>query len=74
MPFIAVNWLRQNQNTGAIISGQRIESKSTNSTEFKIGVESNIGQQLHIWATLDHQMGRYNDKNTNALAGIKYHF
>ncbi|CFQ36374.1 autotransporter outer membrane beta-barrel domain-containing protein [Yersinia bercovieri] len=74
MPFIAVNWLRQNQNTGAIISGQRIESKSTNSTEFKIGVESNIGQQLNIWATLDHQMGRYNDKNTNALAGIKYHF
>lgn len=74
MPFIAVNWLRQNQNTEAIISGQRIESKSTNSTEFKIGVESNIGQQLNIWATLDHQMGRYNDKNTNALAGIKYHF
>ncbi|WP_261372128.1 autotransporter outer membrane beta-barrel domain-containing protein [Yersinia bercovieri] len=74
MPFIAVNWLRQNKNTGAIISGQRIESKSTNSTEFKIGVESNIGQQLNIWATLDHQMGRYNDKNTNALAGIKYHF
>ncbi|WP_339379043.1 autotransporter outer membrane beta-barrel domain-containing protein [Yersinia sp. Marseille-Q3913] len=73
-PFIAVNWLRQNQNTGTIISGQRVESKSTNSTEFKIGVESNIGQQLHIWATLDHQIGRYNDKNTNALAGIKYHF
>ncbi|WP_145559273.1 autotransporter outer membrane beta-barrel domain-containing protein [Yersinia mollaretii] len=73
-PFISVNWLRQNQNTGTIISGQRIESKSKNSTEFKIGVESQIEQQLHIWATIDYQVGRYNDKNTNALAGIKYHF
>ncbi|EEQ10959.1 hypothetical protein ymoll0001_32950 [Yersinia mollaretii ATCC 43969] len=73
-PFISVNWLRQNQNTGTIISGQRIESRSKNSTEFKIGLESQIEQQLHIWATIDYQVGRYNDKNTNALAGIKYHF
>ncbi|WP_145520982.1 autotransporter outer membrane beta-barrel domain-containing protein [Yersinia mollaretii] len=73
-PFISVNWLRQNQNTGTIISGQRIESRSKSSTEFKIGLESQIEQQLHIWATIDYQVGRYNDKNTNALAGIKYHF
>ncbi|CQH06052.1 autotransporter outer membrane beta-barrel domain-containing protein [Yersinia mollaretii] len=73
-PFISVNWLRQNQNIGTIISGQRIESRSKNSTEFKIGLESQIEQQLHIWATIDYQVGRYNDKNTNALAGIKYHF
>ncbi|WP_145572648.1 autotransporter outer membrane beta-barrel domain-containing protein [Yersinia mollaretii] len=73
-PFISVNWLRQNQNIGTIISGQRIESRSKNSTEFKIGLESQIEQQLHIWATIDYQVGHYNDKNTNALAGIKYHF
>lgn len=73
-PFISVNWLRQNQNIGTIISGQRIESRSKNSTEFKIGLESKSEQQLHIWATIDYQVGRYNDKNTNALAGIKYHF
>ncbi|WP_261372607.1 autotransporter outer membrane beta-barrel domain-containing protein [Yersinia aleksiciae] len=73
-PFIAVSWLHQNQNTGAIISGQRVESKSKNSTEFKIGLESKIEQQLHVWATIDYQMGRYSDNNANALAGIKYHF
>lgn len=73
-PFIAVNWLHQNQNTGAIISGQRVESKSKNSTEFKIGLESKIEQQLHVWAIIDYQMGRYSDNNANALAGIKYHF
>ncbi|CNG58380.1 autotransporter outer membrane beta-barrel domain-containing protein [Yersinia massiliensis] len=73
-PFFAINWRHQNQNTGAIISGQRVESKSKNSTEFQIGVESKIEQQLHVWATIDYQMGRYNDKNANAVAGIKYHF
>ncbi|WP_042806927.1 autotransporter outer membrane beta-barrel domain-containing protein [Yersinia massiliensis] len=73
-PFFAINWRHQNQNTGAIISGQRVENKSKNSTEFQIGVESKIEQQLHVWATIDYQMGRYNDKNANAVAGIKYHF
>ncbi|WP_145476387.1 autotransporter outer membrane beta-barrel domain-containing protein [Yersinia similis] len=73
-PFIAVNWIHQNQNTGTIISGQGIDNKLKNSTEFKIGVESQIDQQLHIWANINHQMGRYNYTDTNALVGVKYHF
>ncbi|WP_404273322.1 autotransporter outer membrane beta-barrel domain-containing protein [Yersinia similis] len=73
-PFIAVNWIHQNQNTGTIISGQGIDNKLQNSTEFKIGVESQIDQQLHIWANINHQMGRYNYTDTNALVGVKYHF
>ncbi|CNF93273.1 autotransporter protein [Yersinia similis] len=73
-PFIAVNWIHQNQNTGTIISGQGIDNNLQNSTEFKIGVESQIDQQLHIWANINHQMGRYNYTDTNALVGVKYHF
>ncbi|WP_081708422.1 autotransporter outer membrane beta-barrel domain-containing protein [Yersinia wautersii] len=73
-PFVAVNWIHQNQNTGTIISGQGIDNKIQNSTEFKVGVESQIDQQLHIWANINHQMGRYNYTDTNALVGVKYHF
>ncbi len=73
-PFVAVNWIHQNQNTGTIISGQGIDNKIQNSTEFNVGVESQIDQQLHIWANINHQMGRYNYTDTNALVGVKYHF
>ncbi len=74
MPFIAVNWLHQNKNTGTQLSGQRVENKSKNSAEFKIGVESKIDQKLHVWANINHQMGSYDNNDTNALVGLKYHF
>lgn len=73
-PFVAVNWIHQNQNTGTTISGQGIDNKIQNSTEFNVGVESQIDQQLHIWANINHQIGRYNYTDTNALVGVKYHF
>ncbi|WP_016682678.1 autotransporter outer membrane beta-barrel domain-containing protein, partial [Yersinia pestis] len=56
------------------ISGQGIDNKIQNSTEFNVGVESQIDQQLHIWANINHQIGRYNYTDTNALVGVKYHF
>ncbi|MGL4486846.1 MAG: autotransporter outer membrane beta-barrel domain-containing protein [Yersinia sp. (in: enterobacteria)] len=74
MPFIAVNWLHQNKNTGTQLSGQRVENNSKNSAEFKIGVESKIDQKLHVWANINHQMGSYDNNDTNALVGLKYHF
>lgn len=73
-PFVAANWIHQNQNTGTTISGQGIDNKIQNSTEFNVGVESQIDQQLHIWANINHQIGRYNYTDTNALVGVKYHF
>lgn len=74
MPFIAVNWLHQNHNTGTQLSGQGVENGSKNSAEFKIGVESKIDQRLHAWANINHQIGNYNTNDTNALVGIKYAF
>ncbi|HHL2561043.1 TPA: autotransporter outer membrane beta-barrel domain-containing protein [Yersinia enterocolitica] len=74
MPFIAVNWLHQNHNTGTQLSGKSVENSSKNSAEFKIGVESKIGQRLHAWANINHQIGNYNTSDTNALVGIKYAF
>ncbi|HHL2499920.1 TPA: autotransporter outer membrane beta-barrel domain-containing protein [Yersinia enterocolitica] len=74
MPFIAVNWLHQNHNTGTQLSGQGVENSSKNSAEFKIGVESKIDQRLHAWANINHQIGNYNTNDTNALVGIKYAF
>ncbi|HHH0337864.1 TPA: autotransporter outer membrane beta-barrel domain-containing protein [Yersinia enterocolitica] len=74
MPFIAINWLHQNHNTGTQFSGQGVENSSKNSAEFKIGVESKIDQRLHAWANINHQIGNYNTSDTNALVGIKYAF
>ncbi|HEK6318622.1 TPA: autotransporter outer membrane beta-barrel domain-containing protein [Yersinia enterocolitica] len=74
MPFIAVNWLHQNHNTGTQLSGKSVENSSKNSAEFKIGVESKIDQRLHAWANINHQIGNYNTNDTNALVGIKYAF
>ncbi|HDL6962879.1 TPA: autotransporter outer membrane beta-barrel domain-containing protein [Yersinia enterocolitica] len=74
MPFIAINWLHQNHNTGTQLSGQGVENGSKNSAEFKIGVESKIDQRLHAWANINHQIGNYNTSDTNALVGIKYAF
>ncbi|EPZ8124148.1 autotransporter outer membrane beta-barrel domain-containing protein [Yersinia enterocolitica] len=74
MPFIAVNWLHQNHNTGTQLSGKSVENSSKNSAEFKIGVESKIDQRLHAWANINHQIGNYNTSDTNALVGIKYAF
>lgn len=73
-PFIAINLIHQNRNTSATLSGDRVENKSKSITEFKIGMESKIEKQLYVWAAIDHQLGRYSDKSTNVLAGIKYHF
>lgn len=74
MPFIAVNWLHQDHNTGTQLSGKSVENSSKNSAEFKIGVESKIDQRLHAWANINHQIGNYNTSDTNALVGIKYAF
>lgn len=74
MPFIAINWLHQNNNTGTQLSGQGVENSSKNSAEFKIGVESKIDQRLHAWANINHQIGNYNTSDTKALVGIKYAF
>ena len=74
MPFIAVNWLHQNHNTGTQLSGKSVENSSKNSAEFKIGVESQIDQRLHAWANINHQVGNYNTRDTNASAGIRYAF
>ncbi|WP_174848945.1 autotransporter outer membrane beta-barrel domain-containing protein [Yersinia artesiana] len=74
MPFIAVNWLHQNHNTGTQLSGKSVENSSKNSAELKIGVESKIDQRLHAWANINHQIGNYNTSDTNALVGIKYAF
>lgn len=74
MPFVAVNWLHQNYNTGTQLSGQGVENISKNSAEIKIGVESKIDQRLHAWANINHQIGNYNTNDTNALVGIKYAF
>ncbi|HDL7750840.1 TPA: autotransporter outer membrane beta-barrel domain-containing protein [Yersinia enterocolitica] len=74
MPFIAVNWLHQNHNTGTQLSGKSVDNSSKNSAEFKIGVESKIDQRLHAWANINHQIGNYNTSDTNVLVGIKYAF
>ncbi|CNI01435.1 outer membrane autotransporter [Yersinia aldovae] len=74
MPFIAVNWLHQNQNTGTQLSGKSVENNNQSSAEFKIGIESKIDQKLHAWANVNHQIGHDNTSDTNALVGIKYSF
>ncbi|MFV8798699.1 autotransporter outer membrane beta-barrel domain-containing protein [Yersinia sp. LJYL362] len=74
MPFVAINWLHQNHNTGTQLSGRGVENSSKNSAELKIGVESKIDQRLHAWANINHQIGNYNTSDTKALVGIKYAF
>ncbi len=74
MPFIAVNWLHQNKNTGTQLSGKSVENNNKSSAEFKIGIESKIDQKLHAWANVNHQIGHDNTNDTNALVGIKYSF
>ncbi|AJJ61352.1 autotransporter outer membrane beta-barrel domain-containing protein [Yersinia aldovae] len=74
MPFIAVNWLHQNKNTGTQLSGKSVEDNNKSSAEFKIGIESKIDQNLHAWANVNHQIGHDNTNDTNALVGIKYSF
>ena len=74
-PFVEANYIHNTKNFGVNMDGftQKIKG-ARNIGEVKLGLESQINPNVHMWGNLAYQFGSNKYDNGQAMLGIKYAF
>jgi autotransporter family porin len=74
-PFAEVNWLHNTKQYGVNMTDATTNIQGTNNmAEIKLGFEGHIKDNLRLWSNVSQQIGKYNQRHTQCMAGIKYMF
>lgn len=74
-PFVEANWIYTKKDYGVRINHVTDNISGTkNIGELKVGVESKINTNLHLWGNVAQQIGGEGYYDTQATLGVKYLF
>lgn len=74
-PSFEANWIHNNGNQGTWLSQTRVTPQGNRDiAELKLGIESQISNNLQLWTNLGQQFGRQKYSETQATIGGNYHF
>ncbi|EPM0024090.1 autotransporter outer membrane beta-barrel domain-containing protein [Citrobacter farmeri] len=75
LPFVEANWIHNTNQFRLKMDGVSNEISGTrNYGELKVGVESQINQNLHLWGNISQQIGNNGYSDTQGILGVKYTF
>ncbi|MCS2163138.1 autotransporter outer membrane beta-barrel domain-containing protein [Scandinavium sp. H11S7] len=76
-PFVEINWWHYSGDTAIAFNQTRVEyDNATDVAEFKVGLESDLGQNLKVWghAVASVNMGTENYEDYGGMLGVSYHW
>lgn len=74
-PFVEANWIYNTQSYGVAMNGvSNYQAGTRNIGELKVGVEGQLGKNLHLWGNVAQQVGDKGYSDTQGMLGVKYAF
>ena len=73
-PFLEMNLLKQAKRTGVVINNQEYVVNNKNAKEIKVGVDFKVNNNIKLWGSFAHQLGKQGYKDKQGLVGLKITF
>ena len=73
-PFLEMNLLKQAKRTEVVINNQEYVVNNKNAKEIKVGVDFKVNNNIKIWGSFAHQLGKQGYKDKQGLVGLKITF
>lgn len=73
-PFLEMNLLKQAKRTEVVINNQEYVVNNKNAKEIKVGVDFKVNNNIKLWGSFAHQLGKQGYKDKQGLVGLKITF